>query len=74
MLDKYSFLFYRFYTYSVTYFADPLAFPAKKALDEIGKALQTQYERWQPKVPNKLPFFLTLLPYFLGKIQIVFGS
>jgi regulator-associated protein of mTOR len=29
---------------------DPLSQPQQKALENIGKALQTQYERWQPRV------------------------
>eukprot|EP01116_Phalansterium_solitarium_P015860 TRINITY_DN354_c0_g2_i1.p1 TRINITY_DN354_c0_g2~~TRINITY_DN354_c0_g2_i1.p1 ORF type:complete len:1471 (+),score=651.08 TRINITY_DN354_c0_g2_i1:184-4596(+) len=32
---------------------DPLALPAVKALDAIGKALQAQYERWQPRARYK---------------------
>lgn len=33
---------------------NPLAYPPKKALEEIGKTLQLQYERWQPKAKYKL--------------------
>jgi regulator-associated protein of mTOR len=29
---------------------DPLILPQQKALENIGKALQAQYERWQPRV------------------------
>jgi len=32
---------------------DPLAMPSKKALDTIGKNLQAQYERWQPRAKYK---------------------
>jgi len=33
---------------------DPHAFPPQKAIEQIGKALQTQYERWQPRARYKL--------------------
>ncbi|XP_072974981.1 regulatory-associated protein of TOR 1 [Typha angustifolia] len=33
---------------------DPFSMAAPKALDTIGKALHTQYERWQPKARYKL--------------------
>ncbi|XP_057866862.1 regulatory-associated protein of TOR 1 isoform X1 [Cryptomeria japonica] len=33
---------------------DPFSMPAPKALDAIGKALQSQYERWQPRARYKL--------------------
>lgn len=32
---------------------DPLAYPPQKALENIGKALQAQYERWQPRARYK---------------------
>jgi len=32
---------------------DPQSQPAQKALDAVGKQLQTQYERWQPKARYK---------------------
>lgn len=31
-------------------FSDPLSTTSSKALDAIGKNLQAQYERWQPRV------------------------
>ncbi|KAK2075817.1 hypothetical protein QBZ16_001558 [Prototheca wickerhamii] len=33
---------------------DPLSMPAAKALDAIGKSLQVQYERWQPRAKYKM--------------------
>eukprot|EP00271_Cylindrocystis_brebissonii_P008119 TRINITY_DN22146_c0_g1_i1.p1 TRINITY_DN22146_c0_g1~~TRINITY_DN22146_c0_g1_i1.p1 ORF type:complete len:1612 (-),score=347.58 TRINITY_DN22146_c0_g1_i1:1787-6622(-) len=33
---------------------DPLSMQAQKALDTIGKSLQAQYERWQPRARYKL--------------------
>ncbi|KAH9309834.1 hypothetical protein KI387_037745, partial [Taxus chinensis] len=33
---------------------DPISMAAPKALDAIGKALQSQYERWQPRARYKL--------------------
>ena len=33
---------------------NPLATPPQKALDAIGKALQAQYERWQPRAKYRL--------------------
>lgn len=39
--------------YILSYFsgsADPLSTTSSKALDAIGKDLQAQYERWQPRV------------------------
>lgn len=33
---------------------DPTVLPAQKALESIGKALQAQYERWQPRARYKL--------------------
>lgn len=33
---------------------DPHQFPPQKAIDSIGKALQIQYERWQPRARYKL--------------------
>lgn len=30
--------------------ADPFAMAASKALETIGKTLQAQYEKWQPRV------------------------
>ncbi|MCO5592600.1 hypothetical protein L7F22_046603 [Adiantum nelumboides] len=33
---------------------DPLSMSAQKALDAIGKTLQAQYERWQPRARYKL--------------------
>ncbi|KAI5066969.1 hypothetical protein GOP47_0017497 [Adiantum capillus-veneris] len=33
---------------------DPFSMSAQKALDAIGKTLQTQYERWQPRARYKL--------------------
>lgn len=29
---------------------DPMALPPQKAIDQIGKTLQLQYERWQHRV------------------------
>lgn len=33
---------------------DPLAMPSQKALETIGKNLQAQYERWQPRAKYKM--------------------
>ena len=33
---------------------NPLAMPPQRALDAIGKALQAQYERWQPRAKYRL--------------------
>jgi regulator-associated protein of mTOR len=33
---------------------DPMAHSAQKAIESIGKALQTQYERWQSRVSEWL--------------------
>ncbi|KDD75028.1 hypothetical protein H632_c914p0, partial [Helicosporidium sp. ATCC 50920] len=33
---------------------DPLSMPAAKALDAIGKQLQSQYERWQPRAKYRM--------------------
>jgi len=33
---------------------NPLSMQPQKALDAIGKALQAQYERWQPRAKYKL--------------------
>ena len=38
--------------------ADPLSMSSSKALDAIGKSLQSQYERWQPRV--RMVFVLSL--------------
>lgn len=33
---------------------DPYSLPPSKAVDAIGKTLQIQYERWQPRVCIKI--------------------
>jgi len=39
---------------------DPHSIPPQKVADTIGKALQLQYERWQPRVYKFLIFNSTL--------------
>lgn len=36
-----------------SFITDPLSMPPSKALDQIGAALQSQYERWQPRARYK---------------------
>nr|CAB3490706.1 unnamed protein product [Digitaria exilis] len=38
----------------VSFFSDPFSMAPPKALENIGKTLHTQYERWQPKARYKL--------------------
>jgi hypothetical protein len=38
----------------VSFFSDPFSMAPPKALENIGKTLHSQYERWQPKVRNLL--------------------
>lgn len=41
-------------------FADPFSTTSSKALDAIGKNLQVQYERWQPRVRKVFLFWIWL--------------
>jgi hypothetical protein len=58
---------------------DPLSQPLQKALETIGKQLEAQYQRWQPRarcVPGWpcsvlfLLFFLSLLHMFCGRAKL----
>lgn len=39
---------------------DPNAYPLQKVADAIGKALQSQYERWQPRVHIIIFLFISI--------------
>jgi hypothetical protein len=44
--------------------ADPLSTTSSKALDAIGKSLQAQYERWQPRVRVVFVMILWMVAIF----------
>jgi hypothetical protein len=46
-------------------FADPFSMAPPKALENIGKTLHSQYERWQPKVRS-------LVSCLCGTFMVIF--